>query len=162
MLFFKKQVVIDENLFRLLAVDLAETEITFNDLMEKVRFRILMLLDKAIQHFISTGGTEEEAFSEIWYQVSMKLRLNELSVAQPETVEDMAEIIYDSPIFTDFYYRVQGLFFSIHKGVITRDTPVSVEVISAAINPSLVEEISENDSLGVVLDGFDFSKNLQK
>jgi hypothetical protein len=162
MLFFKKGVVIDENLFRILAVDLAGTEISFNDLMEKVKFRILMLLDKAIRHFISTGGTEEEAFSEIWYSVSTKLRINEIQECQPETVEEMAEIIYESPIFTDFYYRVQGLFLSLHRGVMTRDMPVAVEAIGDQINADLVEEIAEDDNLTIVLDGFDFSKNLQK
>ena len=150
MRFYHDKIVHDENYFRILGVELAESEISYNNLMLKVRRRIEKLTYRSVQTIMKDGKTEQEAVADVWAYIKSFIVI--YTNVTPQTEEELCEAIINSPQFFDFKLSVWQSFKDIHRGVIKKDTPVPVMPLTGEIPNWLVEDMNEQDQLSYIIE----------
>ncbi len=140
--FCNPDVIKDMNDVKLGSIPVASDKITYLELIDGVRDRILGLISDEIDTITKNSEkTREDAVADISRRVYLMLGFFERN--QPSNEEELADEIMRSKEFDLWQMRVWGSIKDIHTGQMTKDTPIPsqgvLNIDESAVNDALEE-----------------------
>lgn len=140
MIFCNPAVIKNMKDVKLGAVEVAGDQISYLDLIDNVRDRLVDLITKDVDTIVKHGKkSREEAVSDLSKRAHLMLEFFEQT--EPEDEEGLADAILKSKPFDLWQMRVWSSFKDIHKGKIEKDSPIASQGVLS------FDESTVNDAL---------------
>jgi hypothetical protein len=153
MIFQNPKIIQDTCDIKIGGVNYFKDEITYNEYIGLVEFRLLGLVSKFIRFSMSEGLNHRNSIYDCLELVYSKITLEERTY--PEDEEGIVEEILRSFEYNIWQSRINNRFKAIHKGVVTNTYPISVDKDAQVgdIIKDNIDLLKEEDRLDIFLDG---------